>query len=441
MKRDGFRHSLETRLEQLQARAIIPTPDEQCSLEALRPRVPELHCMPGGEDGRQSHVVVGGREITDTERDRTRRDEQRVKERDHVILRASMLHEALGESQFLIATSLQPENARVEGIEQRALVVLIQDPQQPSRGDARTNQWLKMSSRAKLVSQDAQRLAEESAPDRHIGTIGRPYGDGVERLAETEGDPILARGESIGIEPGYRSQPVPSVINDLGKLESLLERGVRILEADRARCPRRRLASDLQAGVAKCEIQAHVAAWIAGYPASEAGDGLLDSRAAFRRQQQMHPQRHCGRGEGHADVDIPARRKGPVEGRAQVVDVGPVRHQPLGDRPRLQLGLGLLEKVAIVLGVASRDDLDFRPLDELLTRVRAGRLEEAIRYHRAADIGRQERLANQVRDGVLDVRSGSSTLAATAVAASSVKAPAKIPNRRRTTRSDSESSS
>jgi hypothetical protein len=43
--------------------------------------------------------------------------------------------------------------------------------------------------------------------------------------------------------------------------------------------------------------------------------------------------------------------------------VGPVRNQPLGDRPRLQLGLGLLEEVAIVLGVVSRDDLDFGALD------------------------------------------------------------------------------
>src|SRR5262245_3622147 len=124
-----------------------------------------------------------------------------------------------------------------------------------------------MSSRAGLVSQDVQRLAYESASYRHIGTIGRPRGDGVERLAETEGNPILARGESIGIESGYRSQPISRVINDLGKLESLLERRVRILEAVRARSPRRRLASDLQAGMAKREIQAHVAAWIAGYPA------------------------------------------------------------------------------------------------------------------------------------------------------------------------------
>src|SRR5262245_8653150 len=129
MKRDGLRHSLETRLEQLRARAMIPTPDEQRSLEGLRPRAPELHGMPGGEDGRQSHVVVDSREITDTERDRTRRDEQGIKERDNVILRASMIHEALGEPLCLIARSLQPENARVEGIEQRALVVLIQDPQ------------------------------------------------------------------------------------------------------------------------------------------------------------------------------------------------------------------------------------------------------------------------------------------------------------------------
>src|SRR5262249_2347451 len=78
----------------------------------------------------------------------------------------------------------------------------------------------------------------------------------------------------------------------------------------------------------------------------------------------------------------PARRKGPVKGRAQVVDGGPVRNQPLGDRPRLQLGLGLLEEVAIVLGVVLRDDLDFGALDKLLTRVRAGRLQQAIVHDR-----------------------------------------------------------
>src|SRR5262245_359147 len=297
-----------------------------------------------------------------------------------------MIHETLGESLCLIATSLQPENARVESIEQRTLVVLIQDPQQPSRRDARTNQWLKMSSSARLVSQDVQRFADESAPDRHIRTIGRPSGDRVERLAETEGNPILACGESIGIESGYRSQPVPGVINDLGKLESLLERGVRILEADRARWPRRRLASDWQADMAKREIQAHVAAWIAWYSAAEGCDGLLDPRAAFRRQQQMHPQRDGGRGERHADVDISARRKGPVKGRAQVVDVGPVRNQPLGDRPRLQLGLRLLEEVAIVLGGRARADLDLGALDTLLPRVSAGRLEQAIVHDRSDDV-------------------------------------------------------
>src|SRR5262245_23187419 len=69
MKGDGLGHPLETRLEQLRARAMLPTLDEQCSLEALRPRAPELHGMPGGEVGRQSHVVVDGREITDTERE------------------------------------------------------------------------------------------------------------------------------------------------------------------------------------------------------------------------------------------------------------------------------------------------------------------------------------------------------------------------------------
>src|SRR2546426_5986141 len=35
--------------------------------------------------GRHADVVVGGREIADIQRDRTRRDEQRVQEREHVI--------------------------------------------------------------------------------------------------------------------------------------------------------------------------------------------------------------------------------------------------------------------------------------------------------------------------------------------------------------------
>ena len=51
--------------------------------------------MSSGEVERQPHVVIGGREITDIQRDRTRREEQREQKRDQVILRAGITDEIL----------------------------------------------------------------------------------------------------------------------------------------------------------------------------------------------------------------------------------------------------------------------------------------------------------------------------------------------------------
>src|SRR5439155_19592023 len=169
--------------------------------------------------------------------------------------------------------------------------------------------------------------------------------DGAELLGETEGISILARAESMAIEAEHRSQSVPGVVHDLGKLEGLRQRDVYFRAAARV---------SMQEGVAKREIQAHVAAWIVGH-LPEARDGLLDSCAAFSQERQMRPQRHACRGERHANAGIAAPRKGPVEGRAQIADVGLVRSEPLGGRPRLQLGLGTFKELSIKLGVASRE--------------------------------------------------------------------------------------
>jgi len=62
-------------------------------------------------------MVIGGREITDVQRDRTRRNEQRVQQREQVILRAGIFDETLGVPPSLIAQPLQPENARIVAIE------------------------------------------------------------------------------------------------------------------------------------------------------------------------------------------------------------------------------------------------------------------------------------------------------------------------------------
>ena len=108
---------LEGRLEQLRTGAILPSLDEQYRLEALCPHGPHLECVPGGEVERQSDMVIGGREITDVQRDRTRRNEQRVQQREQVILRAGIFDETLGVPPSLIAQPLQPENARIVAIE------------------------------------------------------------------------------------------------------------------------------------------------------------------------------------------------------------------------------------------------------------------------------------------------------------------------------------
>src|SRR5882724_9288445 len=168
----GFRkgQSLEGRLEQLRARAMIPTLDDHCPLEALRQILPDLECMPSGEVERQPHVVIGRRDIADVQQDRTRREEQRDQKRDQVILRAGILDEILCEPPCLVAKSLQPENAGVVALEYHSLVVLIEDDvrRPSSRHEARANQRLEVSSRARLVSQNVQRKTDESAADQHI---------------------------------------------------------------------------------------------------------------------------------------------------------------------------------------------------------------------------------------------------------------------------------
>src|SRR5713101_5637780 len=220
--------------------------------------------------------MLDGREIADKHGDRTRREEQCVQKRP-VVDRTGIIDELLREPPCLIAKSLQPENAGVVALEYHSLVVLIEDDvrRPPSRREARANQRLEVSSRTRLVSENVQRKTDEPAADRHIGTSGRLGCDGAELLGETEGISILACGEAMGIESPYRSQPVAGVVHDLGKLERLRQRGVYF---------RVGACLTMHEGVAKREIQAHVAAWITGHLTSEACNGLLDSCAAFGQQ-------------------------------------------------------------------------------------------------------------------------------------------------------------
>ena len=87
----------------------------------------------------------------------------------------------------------------------------------------------------------------------------------------------------------------------------------------------------------------------------ESAERALGAAAALLRQGQAHPEGDRSGGQRHPDRRFAAGRKGPVERRAQIVDFAPVFGQPLDRRPHFRCGLGALEKIAVVLGVASRD--------------------------------------------------------------------------------------
>src|SRR6202007_2631494 len=110
----------------------------------------------------------------------------------------------------------------------------------------------------------------------------------------------------------------------------------------------------------------------------EGGDRLLDTAAAFLHQRQMHPQGYCGCRQRHADRRITARRKGPVQRRAQIVYPAPVGGQPFGGGARLQFDFGPLEEIPTVFGVASGELFEFAALREFLERVGPRRLEQPI---------------------------------------------------------------
>jgi hypothetical protein len=83
---------------------------------------------------------------------------------------------------------------------------------------------------------------------------------------------------------------------------------------------------------------------------------------------------------------ISGRRKRPIERRAQVVDLTPVVDRPLRRGSRLQFGLGLLEKIPVILGVAAREPFAFPALAELFDRVGPRHVEQAVARDAAVNL-------------------------------------------------------
>ena len=100
--------------------------------------------------------------------------------------------------------------------------------------------------------------------------------------------------------------------------------------------------------------------------------------------------RHRGDRERNTEGRVALGSERPVECRAQVIELGPVRGEPFARRLRPPLSVSALKEIAVVLGVAPPEALDLTALGELLPGVCARRLEQAIPRDGAADIDRDE---------------------------------------------------
>src|SRR6266542_3334655 len=125
-----------------------------------------------------------------------------------------------------------------------------------------------------------------------------------------------------------------------------------------------------------CAVELHLVAHIPARSGPESGERSLGATTGLLEQRQTHPEGDCGGGQRYPDRSIAAWRKGPVERRAQIVDLRSVIREPFARRSRRRFTFGALENVAIVFGVATRDPVTLATLVKLLDRVGTGGVEQ-----------------------------------------------------------------
>ena len=111
--------------------------------------------------------------------------------------------------------------------------------------------------------------------------------------------------------------------------------------------------------------------------------------------------------------------------------------QPFVRRPRRRFTLSALEKITVILGVAPRDRFPLAAFGEPFKRIGAGDFEQPQARLGLGRFRGGERFFYQFRDGVDDVALEEARIGDDCA----VKPPIKIPKRRSTVRSGSESTS
>src|SRR5216683_6361907 len=152
MHEEGHLGELPERCPQQSCAGVaVPALDEQYALEAPSRHTILLLRMLNREIEEQLHVAVGDHEITDIKRDRTRRVVKRDQDRVQVVLRASVIDDALRNPPRLISESLQPQNPRVEAMARHSRVKLVAEDVGSVRGyEGRVDHRLDVSPRRGL---------------------------------------------------------------------------------------------------------------------------------------------------------------------------------------------------------------------------------------------------------------------------------------------------
>src|ERR1700693_161055 len=238
------------------------------------------------------------------------------------------------------------------------------------------------------------RRTDHSLADQAIVRLGPLRRQSIEPLSQGQSDALLAAVDAKGPQAPERAQLVLGIVKALRDLKGL--------------CPNLADLGNGTSGIhqrrAQCGEELHLALRVPARPRRASGEPMLAPAAALLYERQMHPQGNRGGSQCHADRGVTARRKGPVEWRAQIVDSWAVLCQPFVGWPRLRLRLGAFKKVPIAFGVASRCRVELAGLNELLERIISGGFEQAIAYCRAASVRSHERFRDQVRNAIDDVQ-------------------------------------
>ena len=157
-----------------------------------------------------------------------------------------------------------------------------------------------MSPRAGLVAQKMLRRADHPLADEAIVWVGPLRSQSTEPLRQCKSGEMPTTGDVRDPQARKRAQLILGIFQAIGDLESLHPG-----RADLGNCS----TSVTCQRCAQCGVELHLAARVPARCGCKSGKRLLDPAAALLQQRQVHPQRHRGGGQRHANRWIPSGAK------------------------------------------------------------------------------------------------------------------------------------